>query len=69
METAIAIRLPKGMDLNGATLIKYKDGRLFVKIKEEIYKIVDFPLEIPKYTIAKNGDIVSKITSRGIVKK
>lgn len=69
MKGAIAIKLPKHLSLAGASIVKFKDGRLFLKTPEALHRILEFPLEIIKYVIDPSGQILTEVTGKGIVKR
>ncbi|EIJ87448.1 hypothetical protein NEPAR06_0005 [Nematocida parisii] len=66
---SIAIKIPKTLKKGNITIIKYKDGRILLKSDTASYKVMEFPLEFPKYVINKDGKTLSKIRNRGIIKR
>ncbi|KAI5181648.1 hypothetical protein NEOKW01_1816 [Nematocida sp. AWRm80] len=69
METVTAIKLPKTLPKENLTLVKYKSGKTFIKSDNKLYPISEYSLEIPKYLISEEGEVLCKITSRGVVQR
>lgn len=66
---SIAIKIPRTFKKTSLTVIKYKNGRIFLKSNGIVYEVLDFPLEIPKYVINSDGKAIEKVVRRGIIKR
>lgn len=66
---SIAIKIPRTFKKTSLSVVKYKDGRIFLKSNGILYEVLEFPLEIPKYVVLPDGKTVEKATRRGIIKR
>ncbi|KAI5191935.1 hypothetical protein NECID01_1703 [Nematocida sp. AWRm77] len=70
MRGSIAIKMNKSLSLKGASLVEFTDGRLCIRTEDNtLHRVLEFPLEIPKYVIDSEGRVLTEVTSKGVVKR
>ncbi|KAH9386640.1 uncharacterized protein NEMAJ01_1536 [Nematocida major] len=66
---SIVIKIPKTMRKESITVVKYRDGRLFLKTGAASYQVTELPLDTPKYIINSEGAKIVKVTNKGLIRR
>lgn len=69
MRAGIAIKVPKDLNIEGASIVRLKNGKIFFKSEGNLYPVAEFTLEIPKYVVEKEGGVVCKVLQKGVIKR